>query len=72
MDGENPPMRYIYGDMDRTKKAVRTLYGGGGHEGKYGSLWAIVDSMWNRLHLPKISMQKSNTIFVKSSIQKTS
>jgi hypothetical protein len=33
MDGEKPPMGYIYEGMDRAKEAIRTLYKG--NEAKY-------------------------------------
>jgi hypothetical protein len=46
MDGDKPPMEYIYEVMDRTREAIKTLYKG--DSSKYLPLRAIIDSRWDR------------------------
>ena len=51
MDGEKPPMGYIYEGMDSAKEAIKTFYKG--DESKYLPIWQIIDSRGDKqLHSP--------------------
>ena len=51
MDGDKPPMGYVYEGMDRAKEAIKAFYRG--DESKYFPIWHIIDSRWDRkLHSP--------------------
>ena len=51
MDGDKPPMGYVYEGMDRAKEAMKVFYRG--DESKYFPIWHIIDSRWDRqLHSP--------------------
>eukprot|EP00253_Pinus_taeda_P032037 PITA_32037 len=55
VDGEKPPMDYLYKAMDRAKKAIRAYYDDKGDDGfqRQLLLWEVIDERWNNtLHRP--------------------
>ena len=51
MDGDKPPMGYVYEGMDRAKEAIKAFYRE--EESKYFPIWNIIDSRWDKqLHSP--------------------
>lgn len=47
VDGEKPPMGYVYEAMDRAKEVIRSKLGNSRE--RYMSLWDIIDRSWDGL-----------------------